>query len=546
MARLSACVLALMLQGLHLYGGDPQYVGSKVCFGCHSDIYRSFMKTDMGRSMRLASDFKDHGIPESASILAPDGKRVFQVAHNETGWTQTEAEAGIFRNEQELAYVVGSGANGLTFLVHRGNYLFQAPLSFYSKAGKWDLSPGFEGADLAFNRPIAAQCVSCHSGRPQPVVNHAGEFLAPPFRELAIGCESCHGPGELHVKTSGKESGTIVNPTKLPARLAENICINCHQTGDTRVLQPGKTYQDFRPGQWLIDTVAILRVPSKKDERKAADLLEHSSAMQASRCFRESAGKLSCTTCHDPHVQPAASEAAGYFRSKCLQCHSVQSCRAPLAVRQASYPPDNCISCHMPKRSVKEVSHSALTNHRIPARDGEPVPDIRQAEAEKLVVVNQPPGRPVAIPDVTLLRAYGELAGRDPEYQNLYANLLDRLSKTAPNKPVVQEALGHKALSESNYDDAVIHLTAALPLDEAIVYADLSAALLHLGREGEAVDYLKKAAEIEPFNAVTQKTLILSYIHLKRYTEAQEAMMRYVNRFPEDAFMRNLLERVDR
>jgi tetratricopeptide (TPR) repeat protein len=124
--------------------------------------------------------------------------------------------------------------------------------------------------------------------------------------------------------------------------------------------------------------------------------------------------------------------------------------------------------------------------------------------------------------------------------------LLDRLSKTAPNKPVVQEALGHKALSESNYDDAVIHLTAALPLDEAIVYADLSAALLHLGREGEAVDYLKKAAEIEPFNAVTQKTLILSYIHLKRYTEAQEAMMRYVNRFPEDAFMRNLLERVDR
>ncbi len=90
----------------------------------------------------------------------------------------------------------------------------------------------------------------------------------------------------------------------------------------------------------------------------------------------------------------------------------------------------------------------------------------------------------------------------------------------------------------------MIHLTAALPLDEAIVYTDLSAALLHLGRESEAVDYLKKAAEIEPFNAVTQKTLILNYIHLKRYTEAQEAMIRYVNSFPEDAFMRNMLARV--
>ncbi len=124
MARLSACVLALMLQGLHLYGGDPQYVGSKVCFACHSDIYRSFMKTDMGRSMRLASDFKAAGVPESASVLAPDGKRVFQVAHNETGWTQTEAEDGIFRNEQQLAYVVGSGANGLTFFGAPGKLPF--------------------------------------------------------------------------------------------------------------------------------------------------------------------------------------------------------------------------------------------------------------------------------------------------------------------------------------------------------------------------------------------------------------------------------------
>ncbi len=229
-----------------------------------------------------------------------------------------------------------------------------------------------------------------------------------------------------------------------------------------------------------------------------------------------------------------------------MQCHSVQSCRALMAIRRATNPPDNCISCHMPKRSIKEVSHSALTNHRIPAREGEAVPEQREEEVGKLVLVNQPPGRPVAIPDVTLLRAYGELAGRDPEYRSLYANLLDRLSKTAFKQPVVQEALGHKALTESNYEDAVTHLTAALPLDEAIVYTDLSAALSHLGRESEAVDYLKKSAEIEPFNAVTQKTLILSYIKLKRYSEAREAIVRYVDRFPEDDFMRNILPRVSK
>src|SRR5581483_8463388 len=272
MARLSFCLIAIMARSFLLQAQDSQYVGSKVCFACHSDIYRSFLKTGMGRSMRLASDLTNGAVPESASVRAPDGQRVFEVAHDQAGWRQIETEAGVFRNEQKLAYVVGSGANGLTFLVRRGNYLLQAPLSFYSQTGKWDLSPGFEAADLGFNRPIAAQCISCHSGRPRPVTNHIGEFLDPPFQELAIGCESCHGPGESHVRTSGKKAGTIVNPEKLPARLAENICINCHQTGDTRVLQPGKTYQDFRPGQWLINTLAIFKIPSKTDAQRESDL----------------------------------------------------------------------------------------------------------------------------------------------------------------------------------------------------------------------------------------------------------------------------------
>ncbi len=546
MARLGFCLILFIAYGHPLPASDPQYVGSKICFGCHSDIYRSFVKTGMGRSIRLAEDLTETAVPESATVAAPDGKRTFQVAHNETGWMQIQTEDGVFRNEQKLAYVVGSGANGLTFLVRRGQYLFEAPLSFYSKTGRWNLSPGFEGADLAFNRPIGAECISCHSGRPQPVTNHTGEFRMPPFLELAIGCENCHGPGELHVKTSGKRPGMIVNPAKLPVRLAEDTCINCHQTGDTRVLQAGKTYQDFRPGQWLINTVAIFKTPVNAGRGNESDLLQHNTAMQASRCFRASAGKLSCLTCHDPHLEPKGVAAVKYFRGKCLECHSLQSCRAPLQSRQASNPPDDCISCHMPKRDVKEVSHSALTNHRIPARAGEPIPEQKQQLVANLILINQPPGQPVAISDVMLLRAYGELAGRDPKYESLYGKLLERLGATASKEPIVQEALGHKALAESHYDDAVEHLTLALPLDEAVVYTDLSSALSHLGRETEALNYLKRAAEIEPFNAVTQKTLILTYINLKRYPEAQAAMLRYVDQFPGDTFMRNMLARVSK
>ena len=37
-----------------------------------------------------------------------------------------------------------------------------------------------------------------------------------------IGCETCHGPGSLHVKAGGG-AGTIINPRKSP-----DTCFQCH------------------------------------------------------------------------------------------------------------------------------------------------------------------------------------------------------------------------------------------------------------------------------------------------------------------------------
>ncbi len=43
-----------------------------------------------------------------------------------------------------------------------------------------------------------------------------------------------------------------------------------------------------------------------------------------------------------------------------------------------------------------------------------------------------------------------------------------------------------------------------------------------------------------------QKTLIVQYIETKAYAEARQRMERYVDTFPEDSFMRNLLAKVNR
>jgi hypothetical protein len=546
MARLSSWIPALMALNSIAFGAiqQPGYVGSKVCFGCHADIYRSFLKTDMGRSMRPASELNLASIPDNATVPISADNRVLRVFHDDAGWHQSETEPNVFVNQHKLDYVVGSGANGLSFIVRRGNNLFQAPLSFYSKAGKWDLSPGYQYADYGFSRPIAAACILCHSGRPQPVEARTGEYLDPPFQELAIGCENCHGPGELHVKQQGKVLGSIVNPAKLPPRLAENICMNCHQGGDARVLQPGKSYLDFRPGKWLIETVAIFKIPPKPGTQTDSDLLEHDSAMKISRCFRESRGKLSCLTCHDPHVQPTSTQGVSYFREKCFTCHTDESCQLPLKTRMEQKPADDCIGCHMPKRNIAVISHSALTNHRIPARPDEPLPEEKPSNQADLVLVNQVPGSTASVPEITLLRAYSEMAPRELRYQQRYLTLLDRLSQRQPTEPFVEAALGHKALAKGKNEEALAHLSRGLQLGEATVYEDIAKALSNLGRDEEALDYLKRGVDTYPFNTVLLKSVTLQYINSKRYAEARRAMERYIELFPEDSFMRKLLARV--
>jgi hypothetical protein len=550
MDRIPLAVLVAAITPLAAGATDDGWSGSKVCAGCHRAIYERYSGVAMAHSMSPANQSTPL-TGAAVTVFSAKFNRSFQVYRDGADVYQSESAtdaAGktVFRAVYKLEFAVGSGVNGYSYAVRRGNYLFEAPLSYYTRLRKWDLSPGYEFADYGFNRPMVAGCVVCHSGRPRLARDRNGVYLDPPFQELAIGCENCHGPGGAHV-ASGGARGSIVNPSRLSPRLAEQICMNCHQGGDARVLQPGKDYADFRPGTWLSDTLAILKVvPQRSDE----DLLEHHTAMQASKCFSGSGGKLSCFTCHDPHAQPPPAEAAAWYRAKCLTCHSETSCKAP---RQARAEQGNdCTACHMPKRDVTVISHSALTNHRIianAASAGEPLPAPALAPEGGLIYVNRPTAGG-KLPRITLWRAYGELLQKMPAFQTNYLALLDELSKDQPDNGLVQAALGTRDLRGTLTDSnaaAITHLTKALDLkfSTSTVYADLAEALSRDGRTPEAVDVLNRGISAEPYAPELYKSLALRYISLKNYTQAKQTMQRYVELFPEDDFMRGLLAQVE-
>ena len=575
-----ACLLLLLPAGAQLTkdtGGSSTpsegYVGSQACAQCHAETYRQFSQTSMGRSMspvtpaflkntpssytneKLHRRFdvysKDDSLLQSESGIAADGKESFHAA-------------------ERIDWIIGAGVNGFGAIVRKDNFLFQAPLSFYAKPQSWGPSPGYEFTDLGFNRPILPGCIFCHSGRPNSIAGTNGKFESTAFSELAIGCEKCHGPGAEHVQavhdlnvSAGKKKtaggafeSKIVNPARLSHYLADNICMACHQTGDVRVLKPGKTYQDVRPGKPLDETLSILLVPPTRESPPSADHVEHYYSMTLSKCYRASQGRLSCITCHDPHIEPTREEAPAYFVSKCLTCHTNQSCKVPLDTRTHQQPANNCIGCHMPKRDIQVISHSSATNHRIVTRADEPFPEItfKQTTAALPDLIHLNPAHPGAseqesdqLPLLSLLQAYGELAENKPEYIAQYLKVLGQLEKAQPNDPLVQAALGRKDLKSGDYQGAVGHLRRALENHPpvATTCSDLADALTHLGQTEEALPLIEKAVELNPFEPVTRKMLVLHMIQTKQYAKAHEALERYLEIFPQDDFMRQLLARAE-
>ena len=145
-------------------------------------------------------------------------------------------------------------------------------------------------------------CQQCH----QEIYggfNTASHFRlkAPGDNATNIGCESCHGPGSLHIASGASRS--IINPHKSP-----EVCFQCH-----------------------LDKQAEFNLPS------------HHPVLE---------GKISCANCHDPHKGSVIEGGGTELMSQnqvCSQCHTAQF--GPFVFRHEAMN-EGCVTCHNPHGSV--------------------------------------------------------------------------------------------------------------------------------------------------------------------------------------------------
>ena len=386
-------------------------------------------------------------------------------------------------SDYRIDAVIGSGNHASCFAARVGDHLFQSPICFYKNRG-YGMAPGYEDNPApGFTRPITAECLQCHSGKPLPIANSVNRYESPAFSSEAISCDRCHGDPSAHLKRPARAS--ILNPAKLAGARRDSVCEQCHLAGVVRVLNPGKSFADFNPGQTL-EEVFTTYVAANATNFK---VVSHSEQLALSQCAARSLGKMWCGTCHNPHRDPV--EPIAFYRTQCLSCHK-RAFAAGHPTRAS-----NCLPCHMPKREAPDGGHSAFTDHQIARR--QPAGRDRATAIDRIAAWREPPrefqARNVALASITA--GVRESSSRMIE---LSYPLLTETRKMFPDDPAVLTGLGTALqargdpVSAAKLFDRVVQLRPRDPL----AGENAGLAWLDAGDNEIAVRHLERALELDP------------------------------------------------
>jgi predicted CXXCH cytochrome family protein len=401
-------------------GRDGGYVSSDACRACHPEQHATWHRSYHRTMTQLAT-------PEA--VVAPfDG--VTLEAHGRTyhlsseggayfvemvdpWWERAQARRGVDplavehppRLRARVVMTTGSHAMQTYWVAGGwGREAHNVPFVWNIATREW-----LPREDVFLRDPDSGplrqtwndNCSQCHSTGPQPRLSREGVDTR--VGELGIACEACHGPGAEHIEANrnlvrryrlhltGEADPTIVNPARLPAPRAGEVCGQCHSKSlinDAKAWYTGEGLA-FRPG----DDLSVTRTPvlprSAPDhpfvkQAAAADpeffdlffwkdgMIRVSgrewTGMVESAC--NSGGQLSCLSCHELHGRDPDMQLKPDMRSAaaCVGCHPsyVDEATATRHARHAAGSPgSNCLDCHMPYTSYGLLR--GLRSHLIDA-----------------------------------------------------------------------------------------------------------------------------------------------------------------------------------
>lgn len=379
---------------------QASYVGRQTCLECHQDQADKFMGSHHDKAMDLATDetvlgsfddvtFTHHDVE---SRFYRDGKKFMVRTEGESGKLEDFEVKYVFGVEPLQQYMVefdSPPTNAITntsLSVNSDDSITSDPIprvqvlriSWDTEKKKWfylappDVEEKLQPDDPLHWTGIAQRwqtmCAECHSTNlrknfdPQTATYHTT------FSEIDVSCESCHGPGSLHIELANSNSlfwdrnhGYGLAQLKGENTTAQlETCAPCHSRRGVmnEAFHAGQRYHDHYQLESLTDATY------HADGQIKDEVYVFGSFIQ-SKMYHKG---IRCTDCHDPHSLKLKHPG----NETCTSCHQHAAGKYDVPSHHhhaPGTPGAMCVNCHMPHTTYMAVDERRDHSLRVPRPD---------------------------------------------------------------------------------------------------------------------------------------------------------------------------------
>ncbi len=390
-------------------GLEGKYVGNQACAQCHEKFYKRWSLSYHAKSMDHANSESVLGNFNDARLEHFGTQSRFFMRNNNQYWVQTDVPIGETisnrssqsprsandtsispspvrstgqQKEFQVKYVLGFFPLQQYLVEFPDGKIQCLPLAWNVAGKKWfhlysnEAIP--EGDILHWRQPTQNwnyMCAGCHVTNLNRGYNLADNSYHSTFTEINNGCESCHGPGSIHIQIANRNKKTACDRrygcglfTYKGAKGPQSTdsCAPCHAR---RV----EIYPNYLPGEKfcdyffpeLLDTDAFYPDGQIKEED-----FEYTSFLQSK--FYALGG--SCADCHDTFIARVKHLQSDGYRPEpvskmCAKCHEDKKYNSEnhhFHKLPANSAGTRCEDCHMPATNYMSVDNRRDHSMSIP------------------------------------------------------------------------------------------------------------------------------------------------------------------------------------